>query len=235
MRKQVRAALQVFCLVAGPGASAVGSAYLAGPVVRDLRVHVGAGRALKAWPFELTVALMAVVVLTTCVLWLLLVVAATVLEAATGLSSRLVRAATPGLVRQAVLTSVAVALGGAATVAPAAASPQDGEPVGGQAAVGLGPASALAGLPLPDRATGTPSPAARPRTIAVARGDSLWSIAETLLPPGAGPDVVDDTWRELYRRNRAAVGPNPDHLEVGAVLRVPTSTGHEPPTRKDAP
>lgn len=235
MREQVRAAVQVLCLVGALGAFVLGAAHLAGPVVRDLRVHLTAGRALQAWPFELAVALMAVAALATCVLWLCLVVTATLFEAATGLSSRLVRAATPRLVRRAVLTSVTVALGGAAAVAPAVASPQDGEPVGGRAAVDLGPASALAGLPLPDRATGTPRPAARPRTIAVARGDSLWSLAETLLPPGAGAAVVDDTWRELYRLNRAAVGPNPDHLEVGAVLRVPTSPDHDSLTRKDAP
>jgi hypothetical protein len=243
--RNFRAALPILGLVGGLGAFVVASTLLAAPTVRDLLVHLRADRALQALPFELAVGLMAVGALATCAVWLALVVTATAFEAATGLSSRLVRAATPRLVRRTVLTAVTVALWGTAAVAPAAAAPQDGEPIGGQTAVDLGPATALVGLPLPDRATGTPRPAGPPRTIAVARGDSLWSLAETLLPPDAGAARVGGTWRELYRFNRAVVGPDPHHLEVGTVLRVPTSLmpvsptvpgdTTDPLTRKDAP
>lgn len=242
MPKHVRAAGLALGLTGGLGALLLGAALLAEPTVRDLRGHLGPGRPLGAVPFDLAVALLAVVALAGCVLWLVLVVAATAVEAATGLSSRLVKAATPGLVRRAVLATVTVVLGGTAGAAPATASPQDGEPVAAPAGAST---TALAGLPLPDRATGGPPPAARPRTTAVLQGDTLWGLAEALLPAGAPPAQVDRAWRELYRLNHAGIGTDPHRLEVGTVLRLPTSLMPGPSarpgettdalTRKDTP
>lgn len=246
MQGHVRATGLALGLTGGLGVLVLGAALLAEPTVRDLRVHLRAGRPLQAVPFDLAVSLLAVVALTGCVLWLVLVVAASAVEAATGRSSRLVRAATPGLVRRAVLATVTVVLGGTAVVAPAAASPQDGEPVAAPVGAQAGAsATALAGLPLPDRVTGDPAHAGRPRTTAVQRGDTLWGLAEALLPTGAGPAQVDRAWRELYRLNHAVIGTDPHYLEVGNVLRLPTSLMPGPSarpgettdalTRKDTP
>lgn len=102
------------------------------------------------------------------------------------------------------------------------------------------PASAdpgLAGLPLPDRATGgatppvtgapaTPvalTPPASPITPAtVQRGDSLWDLAAAQLGPDASSAEVDRQWRRLYDLNRPVVGSDPDLIHPGQQLRLPT-------------
>lgn len=96
-------------------------------------------------------------------------------------------------------------------------------------------ASALAGLPLPDRVPGAgvgqaggggrdvPAPnasVADGSTHRVRPGESLWSIAEGLLPD-AGVDELDVAWRRIYAVNRVAVGPDPDLLMPGTSLRLP--------------
>lgn len=50
-------------------------------------------------------------------------------------------------------------------------------------------------------------------THVVERGETLSSIARRL--------GVEGGWQALYRANRAAVGPRPDHLAVGTVLVIP--------------
>ena len=67
----------------------------------------------------------------------------------------------------------------------------------------------------------TPPPAPAPppqaaRTYTVADGDSLWKIAKKEL--GAGT-----RWTELYDKNRAVIGDNPDRLKPGQVLTLPDS------------
>ncbi len=108
----------------------------------------------------------------------------------------------------------------------------------GVAAIGLAaPANAdadLDGLPMPDRATGgflsdsvrpllqaghrtTPTTAPQaPRAPqhVVSSGDSLWSIAEAELGNAA-------RWPEIYRLNRAAIGPDPDFIDVAQQLDLP--------------
>lgn len=53
-----------------------------------------------------------------------------------------------------------------------------------------------------------------PATYQVRPGDSLWAIAKRTLGDGS-------RWREIYEANRASVGPDPNVLQVGAVLRIP--------------
>jgi nucleoid-associated protein YgaU len=49
----------------------------------------------------------------------------------------------------------------------------------------------------------------------VESGDSLWAIAEQELGDG-------NRWRELYDANKNTIGDNPDLIEPGMVLKIPT-------------
>lgn len=101
------------------------------------------------------------------------------------------------------------------------------------------PGDPLDGLPLPERATGaSPAPPAAPAapagaTVRVRSGDSLWAIAErTLRGPGdASPcdQRVAARVQRLYATNRAVVGPDPDLVLPGQVLRLSTGISEEQP------
>ena len=91
----------------------------------------------------------------------------------------------------------------------------------------------LAGLPLPDRATGGPvdrppaptsADALRPRapaTATVRAGDSLWSLAEERLGPGADPADIAAYWLRIHALNHDAIGPDPDLIHPGLRLDLP--------------
>lgn len=101
-----------------------------------------------------------------------------------------------------------------------------------------GASPSLAGLPLPDRATGAAAPptdrsdradrsgkdrgGVRGR-VRVRPGDSLWSIAQRQL--GARATVVElvDYWHRTYELNRAAIGPDPDLILPGQLLELPAT------------
>jgi nucleoid-associated protein YgaU len=63
----------------------------------------------------------------------------------------------------------------------------------------------------------TPAPAPPPRTYTVAKGDSLWAIAKKQLGQG-------NRWTEIYEKNRAVIGDNPDLIKPGQVLTLPDAT-----------
>ncbi len=143
--------------------------------------------------------------------WLWAATAAVAVDALTGGSVR--PAGVPVPVRRAVLAAcgVAVATG---LAAPAGAAPGRTDPPQTAASV---VATALAGLPLPDRASGTAHRGGRAATAAIVTvrpGDTLWAIAEEHL--GAG-----DRWPELYALNRAVVGADPDLIQPAQRLRLP--------------
>jgi nucleoid-associated protein YgaU len=53
-------------------------------------------------------------------------------------------------------------------------------------------------------------------------GDTLWGIAAAQLPPAwRSPATIDRYWRQVYRANRAVLGPDPDLIHPGTRLRVP--------------
>lgn len=67
-----------------------------------------------------------------------------------------------------------------------------------------------------------PSPGVRSgqATHTIQSGESLWTIASDLLGPDAtDAEIAAETGR-LYRLNRDRIGPDPDILAVGAVLRL---------------
>ncbi|MCG8151903.1 LysM peptidoglycan-binding domain-containing protein [Pimelobacter simplex] len=81
------------------------------------------------------------------------------------------------------------------------------------------PAPGLAGLPLPDRPTGTRSEPSR--QVVVRPGDTLWAIAERALGPGATAREVAAHWPRIHARNAAVIGPDPDRIRPGQLLHLP--------------
>jgi nucleoid-associated protein YgaU len=55
----------------------------------------------------------------------------------------------------------------------------------------------------------------------VAPGDTLWDLAARDLPADASPAAVDRHWRVLWQVNRARLGPDPDVIQPGTILRLP--------------
>ena len=76
----------------------------------------------------------------------------------------------------------------------------------------------LSGLPLPERAEGPAHP--RDHAVVVRPGDTLWALAEHDLPSSATDRQVSVHWHAVYRRNRGVIGPDPDLIEPGQVLKV---------------
>jgi hypothetical protein len=113
------------------------------------------------------------------------------------------------------------------TVAGGLALPAGADPVGA-----AGPATVhrvgVVGLPLPDRASGglTPHGAPPSATVVVVPGDSLWRIAERLLPADASDYEVTDAWRRIYATNAARLGPDPDRVLPGTALDIPDLIRH---------
>lgn len=52
-----------------------------------------------------------------------------------------------------------------------------------------------------------------PKTYTVRSGDNLWVIAKRLLGDGS-------RWREIYNKNRNVIGPDPNKIYPGQVLRI---------------
>jgi hypothetical protein len=199
-------------------------------------------------PLDRAIVALAGIALAGCALWIVVVTVATAVEGLTGASCAALRAVSPPVVRRLVLLGCAVTVGSAGVLAPATASEQ-GLPARStdtsSADASRPGASALAGLPLPDRMVGGPPPRARKRvapepprrtqradlvtvaavevqrtTQVVRPGDCLWSIAERLLP-GADAAGVDAAWRRIHHANRRVIGPDPDLIVPGTTLRIP--------------
>jgi len=139
---------------------------------------------------------------------------ATVVEAWRGRPAQR-RVATP-------LRRVVLLLCGVALAAPIGTAAADEHP---------SPGPSIAGLPLPDRATGpahprpegaTPPPAdVATRSIDVRTGDCLWHLAAADLRTDASPARVAARWHAIYRLNAAVIGPEPDLIHPGQRLVLP--------------
>lgn len=171
---------------------------------------------------------------------------------------RLDESTCPRWLRDFVVAALGAALSTGVASAPALAEPRwpdHGDDATSMGATGI-PADRLTGLPVPDRATGTglattgtaraahaPTPAAaradRPRearaavsTVVVRPGQSLWTIAEDLLPEPASDQQVTTAWQRLHCANAESIGPEPDLILPGARLLVPDLTV---PIREEVP
>jgi nucleoid-associated protein YgaU len=111
----------------------------------------------------------------------------------------------PGAVRRLAVTACGAALAGS-LAGPALASTDGPVP------------DPLAGLPLPDRAEGPAHPPAA--RVVVRPGDTLWGLAARDLGPRATDRAITQRWRRIYAVNRAVVGPDPDLIRPGQVLRL---------------
>lgn len=172
-----------------------------------------------------------------CAAWLWVLVSLVVLDAVRGRAG--VRRGVPRPLRRVVLAACGLSLAGGLAV-PAHA----GEEAPGPEAV----AELLVGLPLPDRTTSTtawvrqvssrvPPPAATPApvrpsaagSVTVRSGDTLWDLAAATLPPSASEAEIDRRWREIYQRNRSAIGADPDLIRPGQRLVLPPGPPREEP------
>ena len=74
-----------------------------------------------------------------------------------------------------------------------------------------------------------------PARVVVKPGDTLWSIAATELGPNATAEDVATRWPAWYAANRQLIGPDPDLILPGQVLRIPAAaTGNPvPPTHQE--
>ncbi|HYF73806.1 MAG TPA: hypothetical protein VD864_13340 [Nocardioides sp.] len=153
--------------------------------------------------------------------WLWLATSVTVVEALRGCAPS--RRGLPAPLRRLVLAACGAGLV-AGLSGPAVATP-------GEVHTDRGPAGALAGLPLPDRAVGLPGRASvatgplRPAaaaapSVVVRPGDTLWDLAATHLGEPR-------RWPEIYALNRAAIGADPGLIHPATRLRLPADRPEE--------
>ena len=152
---------------------------------------------------------------------------------------RLVARWAPEVVRRTLVLAVGAGIGLSAATGATAAAPGDldlgwattaatatATPVvtaGGSPATAT--AAAVATTVSTDMSAPTPAePTARPDTVVVAPGDTLWRIAQRALPPDAGAADIASTWPAWYATNAALIGDDPDLLQPGQVLHAPTTT-----------
>jgi nucleoid-associated protein YgaU len=152
--------------------------------------------------------------------WLAVVIAAVAIEAVTDGRWRPARfTGAPERLRRVLLAAVlgVLAVLGTTTAATATRS----------GTTGPSATAALEGLPLPDRPVGTLVVAAPgQRWVTVRPEDSLWRIAQRLLP-GADDARLATAVVSLHHANRDLLGSDPDLVHPGERLRVPATSDLE--------
>lgn len=78
-------------------------------------------------------------------------------------------------------------------------------------------------------------PVRLPAGVVVKPGDTLWTIAAAELGQHATPEAIAARWPAWYATNRQLIGPDPDLILPGQVLRTPASAAgnHMPPTHQE--
>lgn len=178
-------------------------------------------------PFDTLLAAAAAVVLCGCAAWAWLCTTAALALALAGSTRQL--PGCPDGVRRLVLAACGVAAVVAAAPAqaqpadPGAGSPPSVDPssVDPPRADPSGAHASAAALPRPEPVTRQTV-----RVVRVRPGDSLWALAQASLPAAATDADVDRAWRALWAANRDVVGPDPDLIRPGTLLRRPTPKEH---------
>lgn len=177
--------------------------------------------------FDVLVVRLCAAVAVLGIAWLWAAASATVAEALRD-SSRPTRGV-PHAVRRWVLAACGAGLA-AGLLTPSLAGSASATP--GDVHTERGPASSLAGLPLPDRAVGLPGRASigtgplrhpdQVRDVVVRVGDTLWDIAAHHLGDPR-------RWPEVYALNEAVIGTDPDVIHPATRLRLPADRLEETP------
>jgi nucleoid-associated protein YgaU len=152
-------------------------------------------------------------------LGLLVTLAATFAARPHGLLDTVSRRITPALVRRLVTAATGASLALNPVVATAA-------PTGSSAPIVA--TSAVAGSvspALPEETTPGPplDPEPAAGTVLVKPGDSLWRITAQRLGPSASDQQIAIGWPYWYRTNRRVIGRDPNLLQPGERLTVPTA------------
>ena len=165
--------------------------------------------------FDVLLPQVAALVLLACAGWFWWVTTWTTLAAARGTTWSI--PGCPRALQRALLGACGLALVGLGS--PALADPT----------AHPGP-SIVAGLPLPQRASGTehiptlPSrgfTSTRSDRLVVRPGDTLWDLAAAALPPDASDAEITSGWHALYAANRDVL-TDPDLIYPGTPLERPT-------------
>jgi LysM repeat protein len=152
---------------------------------------------------------------------------------------RLVARYAPGVVRRALVLAVGAGIGLSAATGATAAAPGDvdlGWTV--TAATTTAPvvadptetatataATVTTTVSSSSRGSTTPAePTARPDTVVVAPGDTLWHIAQRALPSDAGAADIASAWPAWYAQNAELIGDDPDLIQPGQILHAPLTT-----------
>lgn len=208
--------------------------YLLRPDARSWRELAGPGitTAIARDGADAVLATAARAVLWLVLAWLLtalIVLAASALPGRLGgWAKGLSRAIAPAATRRALALAVGVGIA-AGPALVGAVTAQAGAPARAQA-----PTWPLSGPQWPispdapastDAATDA-APSSAARTVVVATGDTLWSIAADQLTRAAGPGEPDPadiaaSWPQWHRVNADTIGPDPNRILPGAVLRTP--------------
>jgi len=220
------------CLVTWLVATAVAVA-LVGWVTSDLVAARDALSGSDPLPaFDAWLIWLCALVTALCALWGWLVTSVVVLEVVARPDRRVRAPGVPGWARRLVLVVCGAAVLAAAPPAVAEEGPRE-RPV-------------LEGLPLPERAEGrsvselvataiaeTSLARPGPGRHLVRPGDSLWSVAEAALRDSGAPPTAAELaayWPRIYALNRDVIGPDPDLLRPGQLLRLA-----DPPVPSPAP
>src|SRR5918998_319909 len=71
--------------------------------------------------------------------------------------------------------------------------------------------------------------------VVVASGDSLWSISETQLGPGAAPSRIARVAERIHALNRDQIGTDPNTILVGQKLALPAAVERRTPRQAPEP
>jgi hypothetical protein len=200
--------------------AAGGTVGVAAPDLREAGAALRAGD-LAGRPFDQVVVWVAAAALVCCAAWAWVVTGIVVSQAVAG-RPRASVPGVPGWLRYAVLVACGLAVVGAGGAAHAH-DPRDDDGARVDREV-------LAGLPPPERVLGAlrppappPAPPGAPDRVHVVRaGDTLWDIAAADLGGRADDARITHHWHRIYRLNRMAIGADPDLIEPGQQLRMPS-------------